>query len=70
MAWVRLCLSAFGLPPALATSAGDAAVLLVEQGEQQVLGLDLLVVAAEREALGLGQAVLQLGGELVESHGV
>ena len=33
-----------------------------------MLGLDLLVVATEREALGLGEPGLQLRGELVESH--
>ncbi len=48
----------------------DTAVLLVQEGQQQMLGLDLLVVAPEREALGLGQGLLQLGRELVESHRV
>jgi hypothetical protein len=33
-----------------------------------VLGFDLLVILAERKALGLGKSLLQLGGELVVSH--
>src|SRR5262249_2042937 len=54
----------------LGDQAGGAAVFLAEQREQQVRRLDLLVVTAEREALGVGQALLQLRGELVLSHGV
>ena len=48
---------------------GRAAVLLVEEGEQQVLGLDEAVVVGEREALGVGQGLLELGGQFVDSHG-
>src|SRR5262249_46749930 len=51
----------------LANQPGDA-VLLLEQRKQQVLGLDLLVVAADGEALRLGDGLLQAGGELVETH--
>ena len=47
---------------------GDAALLLAEEREQQVRGLDLPVILAERETLGLGQPRLQLGGELVVAH--
>ena len=57
------------VPARLADEARHAAVLLAKQREQQVLRFDLLVVAAEREALGLGNAALQLGRELVEAHG-
>ena len=45
-----------------------AAVLLVEQGQQQVLRLDELVVVADRQALRIGQRLLELGGEFVETH--
>jgi hypothetical protein len=52
----------------LADQAGDAAVFLAEEREQQVGGLDVLLVAAERQALRLGEGFLQLGGELVKAH--
>ena len=45
------------------------AVLLGEQRRQQVLRLDEAVVVAEREALGVGERLLELGRELVEAHG-
>jgi hypothetical protein len=45
-----------------------AAVLLREQRREQVLRLDEAVVVAEREALGIGERLLELGGELVEAH--
>ncbi len=48
---------------------GGAAILLVEQRQQQVLRLDDLVVVADGEALGIGQGLLELGGEFVEAHG-
>ena len=46
---------------------GDA-VLLLEQGEQQVLDVDRLVVAAARLGLGRLQGLLGLQGELLVSH--
>ena len=46
-----------------------AAVLLREQRRQQVLRLDEAVVVAEREALGVVERLLELGGEFVEAHG-
>ncbi len=46
-----------------------AAVVLVEQGQQQVLRLDHLVVVADGDALGVGDGLLELGGEFVEAHG-
>src|SRR5690606_34076777 len=49
---------------------GGAAVLLVEEREQQVLRLDEAVVVGERLALGIGQRLLEAGGELVDSHGL
>ena len=45
-----------------------AAVGIVEQGQQQVLRLDELVVAADRQTLGIGQRLLELGGKFVETH--
>ena len=39
-----------------------------EQREQQVLGLDEAVVVGERQALGVGQGLLELGGQFVDSH--
>src|SRR5438093_7808775 len=50
--------------------AGDAAVLLVDEGGEQVLGLDVLLIAPQRHALRLGERLLQLGGEFLESHGL
>ena len=47
---------------------GRAAVGIVEQGQQQVLRLDELVVAADGQALGIGQGLLELGGKFVETH--
>jgi hypothetical protein len=47
-----------------------AAVVLVEQGQQQVLRLDELLVVADGQALGVGDGLLELGGEFVEAHGI
>ena len=57
-----------GSAPMRCRSGGDDAVLLVEQGPGEVLGLDGLVVLAARERLGLGDGLLGLDGELVELH--
>jgi hypothetical protein len=45
-----------------------AAVLLVDERGKQVLRLDEAIVVAERHALCIGERLLELGGELVESH--
>ena len=45
------------------------AVVLPEQGEQQVLRFDHRVVVADRQALGVGQGLLEFGCQFVESHG-
>jgi hypothetical protein len=45
-----------------------AAAFLVQQGEQQVLRLDVGMVAADGQALRVGKGLLELGGELVETH--
>jgi hypothetical protein len=45
-----------------------AAVVLVEQGQQQVLRLDELLVVADGQALGVGEGLLELGGEFVVAH--
>ena len=47
---------------------GGAAVLLVKQAGQQVRRLDKAVVVAQRQALRVGERLLQLGGEFVETH--
>ncbi len=52
----------------LADQGGGAAVLLAEQRGEKVLGLDVLMVVAERGALRLGEGFLQLGRELFEPH--
>jgi hypothetical protein len=44
------------------------AVVLLQQGEQQVLWLDQLVVVADRQTLGIGQRLLELGRQFVETH--
>jgi len=46
-----------------------AALGLPEQGSQQVGGLDLAVSARPGQGLSLGQGLLALDRELVESHG-
>ena len=46
-----------------------AAVVLVQQRREQVLRLDVLVVVAERQALRVGQRLLEFGGQFVETHG-
>ena len=43
---------------------------LVEQCEQEVLGIDLGVAAAARELLRGGDRLLRLDGQLVEVHSV
>ena len=45
-----------------------AAAFLVQQGEQQVLRLDVGMVAADGKALRVGKGLLELGGELVKTH--
>src|SRR4029077_1439845 len=59
-----------GIAPRLGDEAGDAAVLLAQKREQQVLGLDVLLIPTQGQALGFGERLLQLGGEFVESHRV
>ena len=47
-----------------------AAVLLVEHRRQQVLRLDEAVVVAERQALRVGERLLELGRQFVETHAI
>ena len=66
------CLSA-ARSPATLTPARDeqrrrAAVVLVQQRGEQVLRLDVRVVVADREALGVGERLLEPGRELVYAH--
>jgi len=42
---------------------------IVEQREQQMLWLDIGIVVAVGEALGIGQGLLEFGGEFVKAHG-
>ena len=44
------------------------AAFLVQQGEQQVFGIDLLVAMLDGEGLGRADGVLQFFGESVEVH--
>ena len=43
-------------------------VVLAQHRRQQVGGLNIAVVIAERERLSVAQSFLELGGELVLSH--
>ena len=47
---------------------GAGAVVLPQQRQQQMLRFDELLVAAHGDALGIGQGLLELGGEFVEAH--
>src|SRR2546427_11039850 len=55
-------------------SAGEerpgAAVLLLKQGGEQMLRLDEAVVVAQRQALRVGERLLELGRQLVQTHGI
>jgi hypothetical protein len=45
-----------------------AAVVLVQQGDQQVHRFDVLVVVADRQALGIRQRFLELGRQFILPH--
>ena len=45
-----------------------APILLVEQSRQQVLRLDEAAVVAERHALGIGERLLEFGGQFIYAH--
>jgi hypothetical protein len=69
----RLASAAFSPPtlaPARCNSEVGRAVVLVEQGQQQVLRLDELLVVADGQALRVGKRLLELGGKFVEAHGI
>ena len=53
----------------LGQDRGGAAILLIDQGQQQMLRLDIGIVVAHREALRVGEGLLELGREFVEAHG-
>jgi hypothetical protein len=59
---------AFSIDAGALQQRGGAAVVLPQQSQQQVLRLDELLVAAHGHALGIGEGLLELGGELVEAH--
>ena len=44
------------------------AIVLAQHGRQQVQGVDVRVVIAQRQALSIGQGFLEFGGELVDTH--
>ncbi|KFB72875.1 MAG: hypothetical protein AW09_001921 [Candidatus Accumulibacter phosphatis] len=44
------------------------AIVLLQQGQQEVLWLDQLVVVADRQTLGIGQRLLEFGRQFVETH--
>ena len=44
------------------------AVVLIQQGHQQMQRINILVVAAYSQALSIGERFLQLGREFVETH--
>ncbi|KFB74338.1 MAG: hypothetical protein AW09_000380 [Candidatus Accumulibacter phosphatis] len=45
-------------------------VFLLQQGQQQVRRFDDLVVVPDGQALGIGQSLLELGGQFVQTHGL
>jgi hypothetical protein len=47
---------------------GFGAIVLLEHGDQQVLGLYVCMVFAQGQRLGVRQGFLELGGEFVNSH--
>ena len=64
---------ASGRAPSFARSGADDAVLLLDEREQEVLGLDRLVALTVRQRLGGLDRLLRLDGQLVEAkrrHGV
>jgi len=55
--------------PARWSSEAVAAIILVQEGEHQVLRLDEAVVVGQGLALGVAQGLLELGRQFVDSHG-
>jgi len=55
--------------PGVRQQWGNAPLTLGEQGMQQMLRLYELIVVADCQALGIGDRLLQFGGEFVETHG-
>jgi hypothetical protein len=50
-------------------SRRGAPVLLIEEREKQMLRLDVRIVVPYGDALGVGERLLEFGGEFVETHG-
>jgi hypothetical protein len=63
----RLCQS--GHLNARTLQQGTRAVLLTQHGGQHMDGLDVGMVVAQGQTLGVGQGFLEFGGEFVDSHG-
>jgi hypothetical protein len=49
---------------------GFGAISLVEHGQYQVLGLDVGMIAGQRQGLGFLEGLAKFGGQFVNSHGV
>ena len=58
-----------GIHSRLLQQRGGSASGLVKQGLEQVGGFDLGVIAADGQALRIGQGLLKTAGELVHPHG-
>ena len=67
---VELAAQCVDVDVALREQVARTAALLIEQRRQHVCRFDLLVVAPEREALGLAESGLELRGQLVHAHGL
>jgi hypothetical protein len=47
---------------------GFGAIVLLEHGDQHMLGFDVSMVFAKGQRLGVRQGFLELGGKFVNSH--
>ena len=54
--------------PGPAEQRRRSAVILIKQGEQQVLRLNELLVSANGQTLSIGQGLLEFGRKFVEAH--
>ncbi len=57
-----------GIAPGLLYQRFDASIAGIQQRQQQMAGLELVVPMPHGQGLGIRHGVLQLGGELVETH--
>jgi hypothetical protein len=54
--------------PGLVEQRPHGAALLIQQGRHDVQRLDVLVVAADRQRLGISQRLLESAGQFVHAH--